>query len=164
MLLIEQHLKLESCVGIKLYPGYNKTYITDESYEPVYGKAGGGLSKSRLLSTWGQTAGPIGIFKKYSHPLTMDGAAVRHPDVPFVMCHFKPVADGRSGCGGENDNVATRSFGNFGQENGVWAVLWNGSGDISRRFALSSLPRQLQEIHVRGRTGRLQIMRNPWIS
>ena len=35
----------------------------------------------------GQTAGSR-AYLKYSHPLTLDEAAVRHPDVNFVMCHF----------------------------------------------------------------------------
>ena len=33
---VEANLKREDCVGIKLYPGYNKAYVTDEVYEPVY--------------------------------------------------------------------------------------------------------------------------------
>ena len=34
--LLEENLKRRECVGIKLYPGYNKYYITDPVYEPVY--------------------------------------------------------------------------------------------------------------------------------
>ena len=33
--LLEENLKRGECVGIKLYPGYNRTYITDREYEPV---------------------------------------------------------------------------------------------------------------------------------
>ena len=33
---VEKNLKKGACVGIKLYPGYNKAYVTDEVYEPVY--------------------------------------------------------------------------------------------------------------------------------
>ena len=83
--LVEEHLKRESCVGIKLYPGYCPTYVTDEVYYPFYELAEkynkpvaihtGALSQSRALL-------------KYSHPLTLDEAAVRFRNVKFVMCHF----------------------------------------------------------------------------
>ena len=32
---VEANLKREDCVGIKLYPGYNKAYVTDEVYEHI---------------------------------------------------------------------------------------------------------------------------------
>ena len=35
----------------------------------------------------GATAGSNALLK-YSHPLTLDEAAVAHPDVQFVMCHI----------------------------------------------------------------------------
>lgn len=102
--LIEQHLKRESCVGIKLYPGYNKTYITDESYEPVYELAA--AYQKPVAVHMGQTAGPR-AYLKYSHPLTMDEAAVRHPEVQFVMCHFgNPWLMDAAAVVEKNDNVA----------------------------------------------------------
>ena len=33
---LEQHLRSERCVGIKLYPGYNYFYIYDDMLAPVY--------------------------------------------------------------------------------------------------------------------------------
>ena len=36
---LEEHLKRESCCGVKLYPGYNKIWLTDPMYEPVYALA-----------------------------------------------------------------------------------------------------------------------------
>jgi len=33
---IEEHLKRESCCGVKLYPGYNKIWLSDPVYQPVY--------------------------------------------------------------------------------------------------------------------------------
>ena len=32
---VEENLKRDTCVGIKLYPGYNKMYVTDEVYEHI---------------------------------------------------------------------------------------------------------------------------------
>lgn len=83
--LVEQNLKRDSCVGVKLYPGYNKLYITDEAYEPVYELAK--AYDKPVAVHMGQTAGS-NAYLKYSHPLTMDEASVRHKDVRFIMCHF----------------------------------------------------------------------------
>ena len=33
---VEEHLKRESCCGVKLYPGYNKIWLSDPLYEPIY--------------------------------------------------------------------------------------------------------------------------------
>lgn len=102
--LVEQNLKRKECVGIKLYPGYNKLYITDEAYEPIYdlAKAYG----KPVAVHMGQTAGS-NAYLKYSHPLTMDEAAVRHKDVQFVMCHFgNPWLMDAAAVVDKNENVA----------------------------------------------------------
>ena len=77
-LLVEKHLQRESCVGIKLYAGYNPFYITDPMYGPCYELAK--AYKKPVAVHTGETAG-IGAILKYSHPLTLDEAAVLHPDV-----------------------------------------------------------------------------------
>lgn len=82
---VEQHLQRKNCVGIKLYPGYNPWYITDPMYGPCYELAAA-YGKPVAVHT-GETAG-TGAVLKYSHPLTIDEAAVLHPGVRFVMCHF----------------------------------------------------------------------------
>lgn len=82
---IEYHLRQEQCAGIKLYPGYNPTYVTDEVYEPVYELAA--CYHKTVAVHMGETAG-TGALLKYAHPLTLDEAAVLHPGVRFVMCHF----------------------------------------------------------------------------
>lgn len=103
--LIEENLKRQECVGIKLYPGYNRTYITDREYEPVYELAK--AYKKPVAVHMGQTAGSR-AYLKYSHPLTMDEAAVRHPDVQFVMCHFgNPWLMDAAAVVEKNENVAT---------------------------------------------------------
>ena len=33
---VEEHLKRENCCGVKLYPGYNRIWLSDPVYEPVY--------------------------------------------------------------------------------------------------------------------------------
>ena len=83
--LVEQHLRRQSCVGIKLYPGYNPWYITDPMYGPCYELAE--EYGKPVAVHMGETAG-TGAVLKYSHPLTMDEAAAAHPRVRFVMCHF----------------------------------------------------------------------------
>lgn len=103
--LVEQNLKRDSCVGIKLYPGYNKLYITDEAYGPVYELAA--AYQKPVAVHMGQTAGS-NAYLKYSHPLTMDEAAVQHKDVRFVMCHFgNPWLMDAAAVVEKNENVAT---------------------------------------------------------
>lgn len=102
--MIEENLKREECVGIKLYPGYNRTYITDQEYEPVYELAE--AYQKPVAVHMGQTAGSR-AYLKYSHPLTMDEAAVRHKHVQFVMCHFgNPWLMDAAAVVEKNENVA----------------------------------------------------------
>ena len=102
--LLEENLKRRECAGIKLYPGYNRTYITDREYEPVYELAE--AYGKPVAVHMGQTAGSR-AYLKYSHPLTMDEAAVRHPKVQFVMCHFgNPWLMDAAAVVEKNENVA----------------------------------------------------------
>ena len=32
---VEQHLKRDNCCGVKLYPGYNRIWLTDPVYSPM---------------------------------------------------------------------------------------------------------------------------------
>lgn len=119
--LIERHLRRDACTGIKIYPGYNPVYITDVMFEPVY----------QLAQTYGKpvavhtgvTAGS-GALLKYSHPLTLDEAAVRHPRVQFVMCHFgNPWLADAAAVVAKNDNVAADLSG-----------LLEGHADLDKLF------------------------------
>lgn len=102
--LVERHLQRGDCVGIKLYPGYHPAYITDKFYEPVYALAEK-YAKPVAVHT-GATAGSNALLK-YSHPLTLDEAAVRHPHVQFVMCHFgNPWLADAAAVLAKNENVA----------------------------------------------------------
>lgn len=83
--LVEKHLQRKNCVGIKLYPGYNSFYIYDAALDPFYQLAMQ-YQKPVAVHT-GLTASSNAVLK-YSHPLVMDEAAVRYPNVQFVMCHL----------------------------------------------------------------------------
>ncbi|MGE1063153.1 amidohydrolase family protein [Megasphaera paucivorans] len=83
--LVEEHLKRKTCVGIKLYPGYNHFYVYEDFLHPFYELARK-YSKPVAVHT-GLTATSDALLK-YSHPLTLDEAAVKYPDVQFVMCHM----------------------------------------------------------------------------
>ena len=83
--LIEQHLKSERCVGIKLYPVYASFYIYDDRLAPVYELAA--RYKKPVAVHTGLTATDKALLK-YSHPLVMDEAATKFREVQFVMCHF----------------------------------------------------------------------------
>lgn len=73
------------CVGFKLYPGYNYVYVNDPIHKEIFGLARE-FDVPVAIHT-GETASSTGILK-YSHPLSVDEAAVMNPDVRFVMCHM----------------------------------------------------------------------------
>lgn len=83
--LVELHLQRSSCVGIKLYPGYNHFYLYEEKMKPFYELAEK-YSKPVAVHT-GLTTTSQALLK-YSHPLVLDETAVRYPNVQFVMCHL----------------------------------------------------------------------------
>lgn len=85
LVYIEEELRKDITVGIKLYPGYTPFYVYDSIYEPVYDLA----KKYRVPVAihCGDTQSPLGILK-YSHPLNIDELAVKHQDVTFVICHM----------------------------------------------------------------------------
>jgi uncharacterized protein len=71
--------------GLKLYPGYEPYYPSDERLEPVFEFAREHDVPVMIHS--GDTYTPRGKIK-YSHPLHIDELAVDHPDVRIVICHI----------------------------------------------------------------------------
>ncbi len=101
--LVESNLQNPRCVGIKLYTGYHPLYLTDPFYDFVYELAA--KYHKPVTAHMGMTAGSDAMLK-YSHPLTIDDAAVLHPDVDFVMCHFgNPFLAEAAAVLEKNDNV-----------------------------------------------------------
>lgn len=101
---VEENLKRSSCVGVKLYPGYNHFYVFDEALDPIYALAEK-YDKPVAIHT-GLTATDHAVLK-YAHPLTLDEAAVRHPKVQLVMCHFgNPFLEHAVAVVEKNPNVA----------------------------------------------------------
>lgn len=96
---VEENLKRDTCVGIKLYPGYNKMYVTDEVYEPLYD-----LAKA-YKKACGDPHGPDSWFPRLlkiqsSADLGRGGS----PSSGCKLCHVpfrQSVAPGRGGCRGE---------------------------------------------------------------
>ena len=82
---VEANLKRENCCGVKLYPGYNRIWLTDPMYEPVYELAA--RYDKPVAVHMGLTAFP-GASLKYCHPMALDEAAADHRHTRFVMCHF----------------------------------------------------------------------------
>ena len=102
--LIEGHLQRPQCVGIKLYPGYNHFYVYDEALDPYFALAEK-YDKPVAIHT-GLTATDKALLK-YSHPFTLDEAAVRHPGVQLVMCHIgNPFLEDAIAVLEKNRNVA----------------------------------------------------------
>ena len=82
---LEEHLKRDSCCGVKLYPGYNKMWLSDPFYDPVYAMAE--KYDKPVAVHMGLTAHHRAHLK-YCHPLALDEVAADHRKTRFVMCHF----------------------------------------------------------------------------
>ncbi|MEG1849835.1 MAG: amidohydrolase family protein, partial [Oscillospiraceae bacterium] len=73
------------CVGFKIYLGYRPYYAADPLYHPIYELAKR-LDLPVVFHT-GDTANSTARLK-FSHPLTVDDAAVLFPDVTMILAHF----------------------------------------------------------------------------
>ena len=101
---VEEHLKRENCCGVKLYPGYNKIWLSDPIYRPIYDLAA--RYDKPVAVHMGLTASGRGHLK-YSHPLALDEAAADHRHTRFVMCHFgNPFLEAAAAVVEKNRNVA----------------------------------------------------------
>ena len=119
--LVEANLKRDSCCGIKLYPGYNKLWLSDPIYRPVYELAA--RYDKPVAVHMGLTAFPRAHLK-YCHPLTLDEVAADHPHTRFVMCHFgNPFLESAAAVVEKNPNVAADLSG-----------LLEGRVDLDRYF------------------------------
>jgi len=104
VLLVEEHLRRESCCGVKLYPGYNKIALSDPLYEPIYEMAA--RYDKPVAVHMGLTA-HARAHLKYCHPLALDEVAADHSRTRFVMCHFgNPFLESAAAVLGKNPNVA----------------------------------------------------------
>ncbi|MCI8871070.1 MAG: amidohydrolase [Lawsonibacter sp.] len=100
---VEAHLKRENCCGVKLYPGYNRIWLSDPVYAPVYRLAA--RYDKPVAVHMGLTAFPRAHLK-YSHPLALDEAAADFPQTRFVMCHFgNPFLEAAAAVIEKNPNV-----------------------------------------------------------
>ena len=101
---VEEHLKRESCCGVKLYPGYNRIWLSDPMYEPIYQLAA--RYDKPVAVHMGLTAFARAHLK-YSHPLVLDETAADHRRTRFVMCHFgNPFLESAAAVVEKNPNVA----------------------------------------------------------
>ena len=101
---VEEHLKRDNCCGVKLYPGYNRIWLSDACYQPIYDLAA--RYDKPVAIHMGLTAFPRAHLK-YCHPLTLDEVAADHPKTRFVMCHFgNPFLDSAAAVVEKNPNVA----------------------------------------------------------
>lgn len=100
---VEEHLKRGNCCGVKLYPGYNRIWLSDPVYSPVYELAR--KYDKPVAAHMGLTAFPR-AYLKYSHPLALDEAAADHHKTRFVMCHFgNPFLEAAAAVVEKNPNV-----------------------------------------------------------
>ena len=103
--LVEENLKRANCCGVKLYPGYDKVWLTDPMFNPIYELAQK-YDKPVAIHT-GLTA-YASAHLKYSHPLVIDEVAADHRKTQFVMCHFgNPFMEAAVAVLEKNRNVST---------------------------------------------------------
>jgi uncharacterized protein len=120
--------------GLKLYPGYEPFYPSDEILHPVYELAEE-FDVPVMIHT-GDTYSPTGKIK-YSHPINVDEVAVDFPRVNFVICHLgNPWTRDAMEVVYKNENVYTDISG---------LVL----GDFTDRFEVF-MRKQLQEMILFG--------------
>lgn len=101
--ILRIHLERDCCCGIKLYPGYDPTPLTDNFYQPIY-EAAAKYEKPVAIHT-GLTATPRALLKN-CHPLLLDELAAEHPRTRFVMCHFgNPFLESSAAVLDKNSNV-----------------------------------------------------------
>lgn len=119
--LVEANLRRETCCGVKLYPGYNKIWLSDPLYEPVYQLAA--QYDKPVAVHMGLTA-HARAHLKYCHPLALDEVAADHKHTRFVMCHFgNPFLESAAAVVEKNPNVAADLSG-----------LLEGRVDLDRYF------------------------------
>ena len=120
--LIEKELNMPYATGIKLYPGYFPFYVTDPLYKPIYRLAQ--KYKMPVAIHCGDTSSARAKLK-YSHPMTVDEAAVEYPDITFVICHMgDPWVMDTAELISKNPNVYTDVSGMIAGN----AALYKGAG------------------------------------
>ncbi|MCM3172061.1 amidohydrolase family protein [Paenibacillus sp. MER 99-2] len=82
---IEQSLRSEHVVGIKLYAGYYHFNVGDEIYDLIYKLAS--TYQMPIVIHGGLTYSDRGLLK-YSHPLSMEETFLKHRDLTFMLCHL----------------------------------------------------------------------------
>ena len=102
--MAEQHLRLAQCVGLKIYAGYTRYYLSDPVFTPFYELA---QRYSKPVAVHMGVTAHARALLRYSHPLLMDQVAVDFPEVRFVMCHFgNPWLMDAAAVVEKNENVA----------------------------------------------------------
>ncbi len=81
---IEEALK-DSCIGIKIFPGYHSVYPSDKRYFPFY-KLAEKYNQPVIIHS-GDTFGS-NYLVKYAHPLAIDEIAVKFPETTFIIAHL----------------------------------------------------------------------------
>lgn len=128
--LTEANLRRNSCVGIKLYPGYSRIYVHDRRYAPLLELAAQ-YDKPVAVHT-GATAGGMGLLR-YAHPLTVDEAAVQFPKTRFILCHFgNPWLTDAAAVMEKNENVFADLSGLLEGRPDLDALFEENSGYISQ--------------------------------
>ena len=118
---VEENLRRESCCGVKLYPGYNRIWLSDAMFDPIYELAA--RYDKPVAVHMGLTA-RSSAHLKYCHPLALDEVAADHPRTRFVRCHFgNPFLEAAAAVVEKNPNVAADLSG-----------LLEGRVDLDRYF------------------------------
>lgn len=85
LLRVEDSLKKDSVVGIKLYPGYYPVHVFDNVYTPVFELA---QQFDVPIVIHGGNVYSYRGHLKYSHPLNVNDVAVKFKKLSFIIAHL----------------------------------------------------------------------------
>lgn len=112
--------------GIKIYPGYQNNYPTDQKFESIYRTAE--AHDVPVIFHSGDTWDHSGRIK-YAMPIHIDDVAVNHPDMKIVIAHIgNPFIREAAAVANKNPNV-------YIDFSGMTSIMFDERGRYSRRVA-----------------------------
>lgn len=134
----EQYFQDKKIIGLKLLPGYQHFYPSDEKIFPV-AELCAKFNKPLVIHT-GDVYDNEGIAElKYAHPLAVDTLAMKNPSCPIVIAHFGfPYFLEAANVVSKNKNVYTDISGmcmDVGSQKATSLLVQECAKDLRRTYA-----------------------------
>lgn len=135
---LEELLETKKIVGVKLYPGYQHFYPSDQKVYPI-AELCQRYNKPLLLHTGDFYDTDGHALLKYAHPIHVDELAARFPKCKMVIAHFGfPYHLETANIAAKHDNVYTEISGTivgFASEENNQKLLRQYADDLRRVYA-----------------------------